>query len=87
MDSFLADQGLKGASNVETLISMYGKNGFSVGDSLTWADLVVFDTCVALFDKFPEFKSKYSKLSEVYDSVSANANVAAYVKSRPETPF
>jgi hypothetical protein len=28
--------------NIEKLISMYGKNGFAVGDALTWADIALF---------------------------------------------
>lgn len=87
LDEFLADKGTQGAKNVETLINLYGNNGYSVGDSLTWADLIIFDVCSPLFAKAPEFSANYPKIKAVHDSVKANANIAAYLKTRPITPF
>ena len=87
LGEFLADKGTKGVKNVETLIEMYGKNGYSVGDSLTWADLIIFDVCSALFSKVPDFSATCPKLTAVHDLVKNNANIAAYIKSRPVTPF
>lgn len=84
---FLANQGAKGAVNVEKLISLYGKNGYSVGDSLTWADLMIYDICHSLFTKVPTFAQKYTKLSAVYELVAKNEKVSEYVKARPETAF
>lgn len=85
--NFLADQGAKGAANVEKLISLYGSNGHSVGDALTWADLAIFDVTSALFEKFPEFSANYPGLTAVHAKVAAHEKVAQHVKSRPETPF
>ena len=85
--AFLEDQGVKGASNIEKLISLYGSNGYSVGSGLTWADLLVFDIATALFAKRPEFLQKYPLINAVHQTVSANQRVADYVKNRPVTPF
>ncbi|CAF0719018.1 unnamed protein product [Brachionus calyciflorus] len=85
--AFLVDQGAKGAKNVEKLIGLYGSNGYSVGDSLTWADLAVYDVASALLSKHPEFSDKFPVLAAVYKNVLANEKLANYVKNRPETPF
>lgn len=83
----MGDQGAKGAANIEKLISLYGSNGFSVGDSLTWADLFIFDLTTALLAKNPEFTSQFPLIAGVHATVSKNENVSNYVKSRPVTPF
>nr|QVK45617.1 glutathione S transferase [Brachionus paranguensis] len=85
--TFLKEQGTKGAQNVEKLVGMYGSNGYSVGDSLTWADLAIFDVIFSLLSKHPEFSEKFPVLNAVYENVKANPDVAEYVKNRPETPF
>ena len=85
--NFLADQGAKGAAGVEKLITAYGSNGYSVGDNLTWADLMIFDITSALFAKVPSFATEYPKLSAVHEIVSKHALVSEYVKNRPVTPF
>ena len=83
----MADQGAKGAANIEKLITMYGSNGYSVGDSLTWADLLIFEIASSLFAKHPEFASKAPKIAAVQETVSKNSHIATYIKNRPETPF
>ena len=85
--AFLADQGAKGAANIEKLITLYGSNNHSVGDALTWADLAIFDITSVLFKNHPDFSATYPKLSAVHQAVSNNAKVSEYVKNRPETPF
>lgn len=85
--AFLENQAAAGAKNLEKLIGLYGKNGFSVGDSLTWADLMIFDVCSSMFEKVPTFMESFPVLTAVHKSVAANEKVAAYVASRPATPF
>jgi hypothetical protein len=87
LDAFLKNEGQKGATNVSTLIGLYGQNGFAVGDSLTWADLAIYDSCGTLFEKFPEFKDNYPALSASFANAAANEKLAAYVASRPATEF
>jgi len=85
--AFIADQGTKGATNIEKLISLYGSNGFAVGSSLTWADLIIYDLSSALFAKVPSFSAGFPLLTAIHDSVAKNERVAAYVAARPVTPF
>nr|UOU03299.1 glutathione S-transferase sigma 10 [Brachionus rubens] len=85
--SFLLDQGAKGAKSVEKLVGLYGSNGHAVGDSLTWADLAIYDVASALLAKHPEFSDKFPAFAAIYKNVIANENISNYVKNRPETPF
>nr|AYN44550.1 glutathione S-transferase S10 [Brachionus koreanus] len=80
---FLEKQGKNGAKNVEKLIEIYGSNGYSVGDSLTWADLAIFDTVYSLLIKHPKFSQSFPVLNRVYENVKANPSVANCVKNRP----
>ncbi|RNA26894.1 glutathione S-transferase sigma [Brachionus plicatilis] len=57
---------------------MYGSNGYSVGDSLSWADLAIFDVIFSLLSKHPEFSEKFPALNAVYENVKANPGVAEY---------
>lgn len=84
---FLAEQGAKGAADVEKLITLYGSHNHAVGGALTWADLAIFDVTSALISKHPDFGKNYPKLSAVHENVKNNAKIAEYIKNRPETPF
>jgi glutathione S-transferase len=66
---------------------LYGSNGYSVGSSLTWADLLIFDIATALFAKKPDFLEKYPLITGVHKTLSANQRLTDYVKNRPVTPF
>ena len=83
----MADQGAKGSANIEKLISLYGSNGYSVSNSLTWADLLIFEIASSLFAKHPEFAEKFPLIAGVQKTVSENAKISEYVKNRPVTPF
>ena len=83
----MADQGAKGAANIEKLIGLYGSNGYSVGQSLTWADLLIFEIASTLFAKHPDMQTKFPHIAGVQKTVSENNHVTEYVKNRPVTPF
>lgn len=83
----MAERGAQGAANIEKLITLYGSNGYSVGNSLTWADLIIYDVTVPLFSKHPNFQANYPKIAQVHQTVSSNERIAEYVRNRPETPF
>ena len=86
--AFIANQVTKATANVEKLIGMYSKAaGFSVGDSLTWADLLIYDIALSLFDKIPDFESNFKQVAAVFANVAKNERVAEYIKNRPVTPF
>jgi len=84
---FLEVDIIKTGESVEKLITLYGSNGFSVGDSLTWADLALFDLAPMTFSKVPELAEKFPKIAAVVETVTKNDLVAEYVKNRPVTPL
>jgi glutathione S-transferase len=86
-EAFMADQGVKVATNVEKLINLYGSNGFSVGQSLTWADLYIFEIFSLIYDKQGDLIAKFPRISAVRETVAKNAKVAEHVKNRAVTPF
>jgi len=87
VEKWIANEITTGLVNLEKLFGLYGSHGFSVGTSLTWADLAFFDRACLIFTKAPEFSTKYPLCSAVYDNVAANERIAAYVANRPVTLF
>ncbi|CAJ0579695.1 unnamed protein product, partial [Mesorhabditis spiculigera] len=72
--------------NLEERLEKNG-TGFLVGDSVTWADLVVADhmTTILLhhadaFDNFPKVQALKKRVDEI-------PQIAAWIKERPNTPF
>lgn len=73
--------------NIEKLIGLYGSNGFSVGDSLLWSDLFIFDVTSQIFGNELSILDDFSNIKAVRASVEANANVAEYLKNRKDAAF
>ena len=72
---------------IEKLISLYGSNGYAVGDALTWADLLLYEVSthiialqIAALDTLPGIAASRA-------AVEANEKLGPYLKSRPELPF
>lgn len=84
---FMADDAPKYINNLEKLIKTYGSNGFSVGNSLTWADLLVFDITSNMQSMDSKALEKSPCIQAVRKSVESNAKIAAYLKARPVTQF
>ena len=84
---FLAEQGGKGAGDVEKLIGLYGSNGHAVGSDLTWADLAIFDVTSAFLRSHPDFAKNFPKMMAVDEKVASHPKIADYVKNRPEATF
>jgi hypothetical protein len=89
--NFIRDDLPKHLANLEKLIGLYGQNGFSVGDSLTWADIFIFEFVFASHVKDSEteadFSAKYPKLNGVYELVRLHPKLATYFETRPVTAF
>ncbi len=72
--------------NIEKLIELYGKDGFSVGSSLTWADLAIYD-----FKTKAEISlgplDQFEHVNKVAHSVESQANIGEYLKKRASSPF
>jgi len=63
------------------------KPGVFVGAKMTIADIHFFSVVEVLEAKVPNVLSAYPTLKKIYDGVHAHPKVAAYLKSRPTTPF
>ena len=85
--SFIENQGAKGAADVEKLVTLYGSDGFAVGSSLTWADILIYEVITFLLAKNPEMAAQIPKTNAIRDSVAKHQRIIDYVAKRPETPF
>lgn len=85
--AFLAEDVPDHLVKIEKLITLYGSNGFSVGNSLKWSDLMIWETTNLLNDLDATLVAKYPGIVAVRKSVEANKNVSDYINSRPATPF
>ncbi|XP_077999241.1 hematopoietic prostaglandin D synthase-like [Glandiceps talaboti] len=76
-----------GMSNLErVLVENAGGNGFFVGDSLTWADLMFQARLADNIDNLnPEFLKNYPKLHELVVRVTAIPSLKAWMEKRPDT--
>jgi hypothetical protein len=66
---------------------MYGSNGFSVGSSLTWADLFIFEMVLSMGSQLPNFEKDYPLLHAVHQTVGNVDKIKAYVASRPVSKY
>jgi hypothetical protein len=67
--------------NLETLAQSYSSGGhFFVDDSITWLDLYVYDILHNLLDHYLWLKTNRQE-------VEKQPRIAAYLKSRPKTPY
>jgi prostaglandin-H2 D-isomerase / glutathione transferase len=75
-------------AQLENLITLYGKNGYSVGNSLTWSDLFIYEVCSQLLkNNHIAILSKYPAIEKVCNHVNSNPRIANYVKNRQPTPY
>jgi len=76
--------------NLEKFLSN-NKGGFFVGDSVTWADLYVFDVLSGVVERSekPDLLSKqgFSNLEAFCKRVGELPKIKAWVESRPKTNF
>jgi hypothetical protein len=79
--SYLENDLNKQFGNIEKLIGLYGKDGYAVGNSLTWADLAIFDfklkaeVSLGSLDQFEHVK-------KVSEKVESEPHIAEYLKKR-----
>ena len=87
LKKFVANDAPAHFGKIEKLIAAYGSNGYAVGDSLTWADLMLHSVSLMLAAQGPEALEKVPGIAASKKSVEANEKVAAYLARRPVTPF
>eukprot|EP00058_Branchiostoma_floridae_P024902 XP_002610392.1 hypothetical protein BRAFLDRAFT_209284 [Branchiostoma floridae] len=72
---------------LERCEKLCGSNGFLVGNSLLWCDLVLHTVGYNIENYKPGTLKSYPKLSKVMASVTANPKIAAWIAKRPDTKF
>nr|AYN44506.1 glutathione S-transferase S11 [Brachionus rotundiformis] len=87
LKKFLSDDAIKGLENVEKLAKQFGSKGFSVGKSLTWADLFIHEITYSLMNYQDNLLDNFQVLKQIREAVESNENIAKYLKNRPVTPF
>ena len=87
LKKFVAEDAPLHLIKIEKLIAAYGSNGYAVGDSLTWADLLLHSVSLMLEAQNPEALARLSGIAASKRSVEANEKIAAYLASRPVTAF
>ena len=85
--NFMEKTGETCFTHIEKMIKMYGKNGFSAGDSLTWSDLFLYEITTGVIDLDPTFSTRYPEISKCRASVEKNSRVMDYIKNRPKLPL
>ena len=86
-NAFLAEEAPAHLEKIEKLISLWGSNGFSVGSSLKWSDLAIWNFTSQLKSIDANVLAKFPGILAVNKSVDSNSKVTEYVKNRPVTPF
>jgi glutathione S-transferase len=74
---------------IEKLIKLYGTNGYSVGSSLTYADLFIHETCqsgILKLDQTGKILDTFPLICGVIKSVESNPKISEYLKTRPQRP-
>ncbi|CAF0871993.1 unnamed protein product [Rotaria sordida] len=74
-------------AGLEKLLKMYGNGVWAVGDNVTWADLVIYDTVENLLDMDDQVLNKFSTLKKHREAVEKLPKIAAYLANRKKTPF
>ena len=74
-------------THIEKMIKMYGKNGYAAGNSLTWADLFLYEISTGVVELDPTFTSRYPEINKCRASVEKNQRVMDYIKNRPKLPL
>ena len=73
-----------GLMNLEKRLSSRGGQYFA-GNALTWADIIAYNFCTGLADEMKPDLSKYPKMKNLVDRVSAIPNIKTWVEKRPVT--
>jgi len=94
---FHAEDASKLLENVEKMVAMYGDgNGHSVGKTLTWADLHVFDILgqggwysreEPMDKSLDKYLEKFPHITKVNKACESHPKIAEYLKKRPQSQY
>lgn len=85
--AFLSDEVPGYLAKIEKLIRLWGSNGYSVGSSLKWSDLYIWEIGFSINSLAPDLIDKYPAIKAVRKSVEANQKVADYIRNRKPSPI
>ena len=68
----------KHLTNLETLIKLYGSDGYFVGDQLTWADLYVYDLLSNIIQLNQSCLSGFELIETNREKIKNHERVSAY---------
>ena len=72
---------------IEKDIKLYGQNGFSASNKMTWADLGIFLLAQMISDiDASVIKRDYPEVAKVHATVGSNHLVSDHMKNRPPRP-
>jgi glutathione S-transferase len=72
---------------LEKLMKCYGDGTWAVGNSLTWADLLLHTSIENLLPLYPELLTTFATIKKNRDAVEKSPKIAEYLKNRQQTPF
>ncbi len=72
---------------LETLMNTYGNGTWAIGNNITWADLLLYDSIENLLKIDEELLGKYSTLKRNRQAVEKLPKIAEYLANRKETAF
>ncbi|CAF1074587.1 unnamed protein product [Brachionus calyciflorus] len=87
IEKFLAEDAISHLEKIEKIITLFSSEGYSVGSSLTWSDLYLFEITSTLLGLNSNLLDKYPRIQAVGKTVESHEKIAAYLKSRPQTEF
>ncbi|CAF0940900.1 unnamed protein product, partial [Brachionus calyciflorus] len=87
VSKFLAEDAISHLEKIEKIVTLYGTEGYSVGSSLKWSDLHLFDVTSNLLALNVNILDKYPRIKAVRRTVESNEKINAYLKTRPETRY
>ena len=85
--AFFNDEVPEYLAKIEKLIRLWGSNGYSVGSSLKWSDLYIWEMSFSINSLAPDIIDKYPTIKAVRKSVEANQKVADYIRNRKPSPI
>ena len=87
MVKFLAEEAPKHLALLEKLCGLYGSSGHTVGNSVTWADIGLFNFTAMLHEKDAHLLDKFPHVAKVKKTVEEHPKIAAWLQKRPQTAF
>ncbi len=72
---------------LEKLMNTYGNGTWAVGNQVTWADLLVYDSIQNLLKMDDQLLEKYPTIKKNREAVAKLPKIAEYLANRKETSF